>query len=166
MDSAFSRICALLYDMTRDEGVELRMPFYDRRLVEFALSRPVDELNQPRERKLVLKAAMTGRLPDRTREPQREGLKPGSFVGVMESRWGPEATALARRLSEEPWVIADELGLIDARGFEHVIEHRDPLWRSARDVSVTLFAEGWLRAQGSWVPRGKEGTAAAASSGR
>jgi hypothetical protein len=105
-------------------------------------------------------------LPDRTREPQREGMKPGSFVGVMESRWGPEATALARRLSEEPWVIADELGLIDARGFEHVIEHRDPLWRSARDVSVTLFAEGWLRAQGSWVPRGKEGTAAAASSGR
>src|SRR5690606_30099519 len=51
MDCVFQDICTQLFDFTREEGVELRMPFFDKRLVAFAMSRPVDELNQPGRRK-------------------------------------------------------------------------------------------------------------------
>ena len=147
MDGGFTRACAALFDLTRDEGVELRMPFYDRRLVEFAMSRPAPEFNQPNRYKVLLQEAMKDRLPSRSRAPQPGGLKSGTAVGLMRTRWPVETLAIARELSAQPW-ISEELGIVDRGRFMDQVERTGALhWHSAVDVSLTLFVEIWLRAQ-------------------
>src|SRR5690606_35616575 len=99
-----------------DEGVELRMPFYDRRLVEFVMSRPPEEFDEPGEYKALLRRAMKGHLPSRTWDPQAGGLKPGTGVGVLRSRYAREAAELIDGLNGAPWVL-ESLGLVDRAAF-------------------------------------------------
>ena len=154
MDSTFRRGCAALFDLKRDEGVELRMPFYDRRLVEFVMSRPADEFNQPGQYKVLLRRAMEGRLPDRTREAQAGGLKSGTAVGVLETHWKPQVEAFTEQVATRPW-IAEQLGLVDARDFvQRVRLGKMDHWLWAVDVNITLFAEAWLRAHDSSAASG------------
>ncbi|HEU5208840.1 MAG TPA: asparagine synthase-related protein [Longimicrobiales bacterium] len=142
LDQAHPRGCAASFDLNRDEGVELRMPFYDRRLVEFMMSRPIDELIQPNRYKVLLHRSMEGLLPARTREAEAGGFKPGSGLGVLKSRWASDTARLIDDLSEHAW-ISDELGIIDARTFRE--RTAEPHWWSSTDVSLTLFVEAWLR---------------------
>jgi len=48
-------------------GLELRHPFHDRRIVEFALALPEDQRRRKDRSKLVLREAMRGRLPEGVR---------------------------------------------------------------------------------------------------
>lgn len=48
-------------------GLELRHPFHDRRVVEFALALPEEQRRRRDRGKFVLREAMSGRLPDRVR---------------------------------------------------------------------------------------------------
>lgn len=147
VDSAFQRGCALLYDMTRDEGVELRMPFYDRRLIEFALSRSASEFNQPRQIKVMLQRAMAGRLPERDRQLLPGSLKPGTSGGLLERRWRPGVAAFLEMVSGGPWA-TEELGLVDPLRFRNALRHtgdRKALSHAGVDLGLTMFTEAWLR---------------------
>jgi asparagine synthetase B (glutamine-hydrolysing) len=139
-----------LFDYHRHQGVELRLPFYDRRLVELSLSRHPEELNQPGRWKVMLDKAISGRLPDRTRAFQAGGRKPGTMVGLMSSRWGPETLEFVLRLSDRPWRL-EELGLVDSGRFRRALGdgRMDLSSISIADVSLTVLAEVWLRAQES-----------------
>lgn len=146
MDAGFQRGCSALFDLTRDEGVELRLPFYDRRLVEFVLSRPPSEFNQPEAYKVLLGKAMEGRLPDRTRKLEPGGFKPGSAISLMKARWSREARSFLDRLSDASWISA-ELGIVDADRFRCELGRDESLQvHGAADVGLTLFVEAWLRA--------------------
>lgn len=58
-------------DLTASEfGIECRHPFLDRRLVEFVLSLPNDELFQAGKTKLILRNALRGILPEAIRNRQ------------------------------------------------------------------------------------------------
>jgi hypothetical protein len=65
-------------------GLEIRRPYRDRRLIEYVLALPADQLYRPAESKRILRRAMRGRLPEgvRTRRhptsmraPSREGSR-------------------------------------------------------------------------------------------
>ncbi len=58
------RLALATHTFALDEGVELRSPFLDRRLVEFAARRALDERNRNDEIKVLLRHAMRGLLPD------------------------------------------------------------------------------------------------------
>jgi hypothetical protein len=146
LHSAFPRGCAALFDLYRDEAVEVRMPFYDRRLVEFSMSRPPEELNQPGEFKVLLQQAMVDKLPHRTREFGRGGRKPGTAISYINARYPGEARALLSQLSSRP-LISAELGLVDERRFMGSLEAALAKDDVSPDVHLTsaLLVEDWLQ---------------------
>ncbi len=51
-------------------GMELALPFRERRLIEFALAIPVDQLGRPGRTRYIMRNAMAGRLPEAVLERQ------------------------------------------------------------------------------------------------
>jgi hypothetical protein len=77
--SSFARVNAALNAMYLSHGVELRMPIFDRRIVEFTWSRESEELSGAREYKLLLTRSMQGVLPEAVTapRPRRTGTADG-----------------------------------------------------------------------------------------
>ena len=69
----------------REEGVEIRSPLYDRRVIEFALTRPREERSSGVETKKLLRASMRGLLPDSilATRTKRTGVTGGYFGRSM-----------------------------------------------------------------------------------
>ena len=142
--SGFNRNSSSLFDMNLDEGVELRTPFYDRRVADFAWSRPPHDLNRGWEQKVILRHAMEGVLPDRViaARPHRTGTSDGYFRRAAQR----EFLGYARRAVEGSRLA--DMGLVDPRGLARAVDR----W-SDGDLTDELFlfvavcVEFWLRAQ-------------------
>lgn len=145
-------LLSCLSDMGLQNGVEIRSPLYDRRVIEFAATRPRDERSAGGETKRLLRASMRGLLPDNVLAPRtsRTGMTTGYFARSM--RQGLAAELLSTFEEEgklEPGILA-ELGVIDFKKF----------WASAGrylrgtdtstgvDLLMTLQTELWLRTHG------------------
>lgn len=78
----FSRVAGRVFAFGLQEGVEIRSPLLDGRLVEFAARRPVSERNDGRETKRLLRRSMRGLLPERVLAPRphKTGLTGGHFL--------------------------------------------------------------------------------------
>ncbi|HVX39497.1 MAG TPA: asparagine synthase-related protein [Gemmatimonadaceae bacterium] len=87
------------------EGVEPRSPLLDRRVVEFALSRPVAERASARETKILLRRAMRGLLPEHVLEPRPH--RTGTTVGFSRMRMREAYPRLVARLFAQPLRLAD-----------------------------------------------------------
>lgn len=149
IEPSHPRGCAASFDLNRSEGIELRMPFYDRRMVEFMMSRPFEELNQPKQYKALLRRAMGGQLPARQWVLQAGGFKPGSAIGILQSAWGGASLHLIREMKESPW-ITEELGVVDGAILaEHTVDRGRLDWWEAVPVGLTIFCEQWLRSNSS-----------------
>ena len=147
MFPAFPRVSAALFDLMRDEGVELRMPMYDDRLVRFSLARPFHEFNQPGKNKVLLREAMRGRLPDLLLDPRPGRHKTGTAEGYFRSRFDREAPERFRALSSEqdPWA-AETLGVLRTGELgERLARSQDEGRRWEVQLMNTLLAEEWLR---------------------
>ncbi|MCC6318860.1 MAG: hypothetical protein IT361_14355 [Gemmatimonadaceae bacterium] len=127
-------------------GVDVRSPLMDRRIIEFAASRPIGDRVSPGETKRVLRRAV-------------EGLIPASVLAPRKSKTGVPRAYLHRRLREElaPWVHDVLLGsspprLADA-GIIDVDRYRAGLARYEASgehmigvqLLLTLQAELWMR---------------------
>jgi len=66
----FPRVFGVTSNFARDEGVEIRSPLYDKRIIEFALTRPREERSLGPETKRLLRASMRGLLPDSILQPR------------------------------------------------------------------------------------------------
>ena len=77
----YPRIAERVCSFALEEAVELRAPLYDRRIIEFATSRPVSERSAGRETKRLLRRSVRGLLPDRVLapRPRRTGIT-GSYL--------------------------------------------------------------------------------------
>jgi asparagine synthase (glutamine-hydrolysing) len=148
----FPRIIALLGDFALDEGVELRSPLLDDRVVRFAAARPWHERVDRRETKLLLRHAMRGLLPDPVLAPRphRTGTTSHYFRRQIT---GPGAAFIERQL-EAP--LLARIGMVDAkrlrRAWEHVRQRDDESLGAA--LFFTVQAEAWLRehTDGSALP--------------
>lgn len=92
------------------EGVEVRSPLLDLRIVEFALRRPVAERANGAETKLLLRRAMQGLLPAAVLAPRAH--RTGVTVGFSTQRMQEAYPALIARLFAEPLRLA-ALGIVD-----------------------------------------------------
>lgn len=139
----FGRISALLHGFARDEGVELRSPLLDSRVVGFAAERPWSDRADGRETKVLLRRAMRGLLPEALLAPRarRTGVTSAYFLRQLR---GPgrrliEAALRAPRLAD--------LGMIDParlhRAWEHVQANDDA--ETGVRIFFTVQAELWLR---------------------
>jgi len=141
----YPRIFAQLHRFGREEGVELRSPLLDERIVRFALARPWSDRVDGTETKLLLRRAMRGLLPD-------EVLAPRSH------RTGTTNAYFLRELRRAAWPVAEPLlgdlrlaalGIVDPaiyrRAWDHLLAHDDD--ELAVRVFFTLQAELWLRSR-------------------
>jgi asparagine synthase (glutamine-hydrolysing) len=105
----FSRIRSTLSAAQLEAGVTHRSPFFDGRLLRFAMSRPRAERVSARETKRLLRRAMKGLLPDEFLAPRPER------TGVTTQYMRDEVQRVARyelsKAFEQP--VLAELGIID-----------------------------------------------------
>lgn len=71
--SAFAeRTTALVFSICQGEGVEIRTPLLDPRIIRFAATRPRWESNSARQNKYLLRRSMRGIVPDEVLAPRTE----------------------------------------------------------------------------------------------
>jgi len=139
-----ARVRGWLSAIALDEGVEVRSPLYDSRIIELAVRRPAEERRSGRDTKLLLRAALRGLLPEAVLAPRKDrtGLAGDHFRAAMQSTF----PTLLRELRDAS-VLAD-LGIIDPGALRRAAD--DCLLHSWNDeIAAALFftvqTELWLR---------------------
>lgn len=131
------------------DGIEMRYPFLDRKLVEFSLRLPRALRTQPHARKWVQREAMRGVLPD----PVRTRRSKGGIVG--RTRWSLQREhRVVAELLQNPMLA--QLGYVDRDQLSTAIGRAvagDDLLLF--EVVRVLSFEMWLRMKtGRWRSRG------------
>lgn len=139
----FPRVFGCVSTFAREEGVEIRSPLYDRRVIEFALTRPRSERSSGRETKTLLRAAMRGLLPEsvlRTRTT-RTGVTGGYFAVSMRK----QLPAMMEEFFDRS--LLAQVGVIDAQAFRRSVNEyaRGVESNFAGSLYFTLQTELWLR---------------------
>jgi asparagine synthase (glutamine-hydrolysing) len=142
----FPRAFAAVAGFALEAGVELRSPLYDRRVVEFALTRPRDERASGPETKRLLRAAMRGLLPDHILAPRRS--RTGTSGGYLDRSLRRHHAPLIETILREPLALAD-LGIVDPaalrRHWSLYLRHGGG--EMGVNLFLTLQTELWLRAR-------------------
>jgi asparagine synthase (glutamine-hydrolysing) len=139
----FPRVFGAVSTFAKDEGVEIRSPLYDKRVIEFALTRPREERSTGSETKKLLRASMRGLLPD-------------SILAKRATRTGVTGGYFARSMREHLPAIVDasfDHSLLESAGVIDAIAFRRAVSEYARGVQsnfsvglyFTLQSELWLR---------------------
>jgi asparagine synthase (glutamine-hydrolysing) len=142
---SFPRAFQCLSGLALEEGVELRSPLYDRRIVEFACSRPRAERNAGKETKRLLRAAMSGLLPDHVLAPRDR--RTGITTAYSDRRMREVIPELLEHVLESP-ILAD-LGIIEPSRVR--VAWAQYLRTGDLSLKIPLFltiqVELWLRAR-------------------
>lgn len=138
-----SRSAACVTEAVLEEGVELRSPLMDRRVVELALGYPRPWRSAGGETKRILRRAMEGLLPPAVLAPgRRTGGTTADLVGRSAREHYP---LLLERLFSSRLVLAD-MGIVNAQALRETMAR---IWRKPLSVQASLFAlfrtEFWLR---------------------
>jgi len=144
---ASDRLACLLGMLVLLEGIEIRSPLFDSRVVRFAAGRPLAESYSRRENKRLLRGAFRGLLPEKIlgARTERTGL-PVRYLkrtAVAHAAWasveGPNGMILA------------DLGVIDGRKFLDRVAAVPTQGLTDLEEGVALIAtvqtEIWLRAR-------------------
>ena len=142
---SFTRVNAVTAEYALEEGVEIRSPFYDRRVVEFAASRPVAERNSLAQSKRLLRRSMSGLLPDKVLGPRL--IKPGTLGSYFENSMKAVAPLLQAAFQNP---ILGELGIVEPRALQRALDsylRGDNQSYLREQLFATLQTELWLRAR-------------------
>jgi len=143
--SYFPRVFGAVAGFALEEGVDLRSPLYDRRVIEFATSRPRWERSTGRETKLLLRRVVRGLVPDVVLAPRaaRTGVTSGYFDDSMRKHF----PVLSNGLMQDS--VLGDVGIIDAEEFRRWSDYY--VRNGGAQLGVTLFftlqAELWLRSR-------------------
>ncbi|HEX6533538.1 MAG TPA: asparagine synthase-related protein [Gemmatimonadaceae bacterium] len=141
----FPRVFGLASAFALEEGVEIRSPLYDRRVIEFALTRPRWERSSGPETKRLLRAAVRGLLPDVVLAPRpaRTGGTGGYFDRSMRERF----PALQNEMLSDSVLV--RAGIIDAYRFRQLGTSyvKGGSGQLGVNLFFTLQTELWLRAR-------------------
>ncbi len=146
----FARIVSTLRRFAMEEGVELRSPLLDDRVVHWAARRPWSERADGRETKIVLRRAMAGLVPDHVLAPRthRTGVTSAYFLRQLR---GPARPVIEAALQDP---LLASLGMIDAPRLRHawsyVLQHDDD--EIGARLFFTVQSELWLRARAGLLP--------------
>lgn len=139
-------IAAVTFETAFRQGVELRSPIYDNRIVRFMAGRPRTDRVMGGANKRLLRAAMQGRLPDAVLadRPQKTGLAHVYFRRALLERHG---TAIAKILSQ-PLLLA-EAGIVEPAALKAAWERaqRRPDDKTLFQLFLTVQTETWLRSR-------------------
>ncbi|HEV7706093.1 MAG TPA: asparagine synthase-related protein [Gemmatimonadaceae bacterium] len=139
----FPRVFGAVSTFAREEGVEIRSPLYDKRVIEFALTRPREERSSGVETKKLLRASMRGLLPDSilATRTKRTGVTGGYFGRSMREHLPAMVDAVFDHS------LLEDAGVIDAKAFKQSVREYARGVQSNFSVGLyfTLQSELWLR---------------------
>jgi asparagine synthase (glutamine-hydrolysing) len=140
----FHRAFAHLTGFALVEGVELRSPLADRRIVEFGLRRPREERASGMETKRLLRAAVKGLLPDHVLAPRR--WRTGTTNGFSHREMSQRFPGLLQDLRQQPMEL-ERLGIIDPDQLTNAARTYRRRDQAALRVALyyTYHTERWLR---------------------
>ena len=150
----FSRIFGVVAGLALEEGVEIRSPLYDRRVIELAATRPWWERASGAETKSLLRRSARGVLPDQVLAPRphRTGTTGRYFATGMRS--GGE------RLFAESFgaPLLAELGIVDPVALRRMANEYLLGGNSSWGVNLflTMQCEMWLRSRMNVPARGEQ----------
>jgi len=125
--------------MTMANSIELRVPFLDHRLVEYAASVPSRYKISGRDAKIILKRAMDGRLPDRIVRRRKMG-----FPTPLEIMFRGQLYDYAHDTLLSPQ--ATGRGYFEPRAVQQLLhEHRAGRAANHRQIWQLLVLEEWHR---------------------
>jgi len=140
------RILSTVSSLALDEGVELRSPLLDERIVRFAASRPWSERSWRTETKRLLRAAAAAWLPSEVLAPRT--TRTGTTSGYLARALRDDADRIDEVVRGESAL--DNAGILDAqvlRGeWERYRRHGGE--NLAIALLFTIQTELWLRAKG------------------
>ncbi|MGI8497094.1 MAG: asparagine synthetase B family protein [Gemmatimonadaceae bacterium] len=141
-DPMYPHVLSTVFALALEEGVEVRTPLYDRRVVEFAAARPRWERASRLETKRLLRRSMRGLVPDQVLapRPERTGVLGPYLVRSMRENGG-----LFEESFRQP--LLTELGIVDGAALRAAWNRfRDGKDRPGRLLDA-LHCELWLRAK-------------------
>lgn len=124
--------------MTMAHGMELRVPFLDHKLVEFAASLPDDQKIRRGQGKVLLREAVRGRVPPQILRRSKKGFP------VPTRSW------LGGRLKNMPRELLLDRGahchsLLDPAAISRIVCQHETGYDRAQDVWTLVVFESWLR---------------------
>lgn len=123
-------------------GIELRIPFVDRRIVEFALRLPIHLASSMGLHRVILRESMRGIVPD----PIHTKVLGGQHTELLFRGYDRESKMINQLLSQS---VLQELGILDARllveCLQHNPLHKESLKRTRLDALPVLYMENWLQ---------------------
>lgn len=160
----FPMVSSVVAELGLEEGVELRAPLYDRRVVEFTARRPWSDRSQGPETKRLLRAAIKGLVPDAVIAPRP--YRTGVTSGIAARAFDQELPGVVARLMEQPLQLA-ALGIVDERRFSDtcgaILAKKRVSENAVIGVFYTTQAELWVRAHGNGEVNGRVGRPAVAA---
>jgi hypothetical protein len=131
-----------------DEGVHVRGPIFDPRVIAFAVSRPLSDRGSGGDSKRLLRRAMSGLLPADVLAPRsrKTGTPAGYFNRQLGKALAGEVGYLFRSRS-----YLEQMGLLDRPRFDSAVEEygRTGLHGLGSAIHLTLETERWLAARSS-----------------
>lgn len=138
-----SRLVAEHHTQGLATGTDLRHPLMDRRVAAFIAGRPATDRRHHVDTKRLLRASMTGLLPESVLAPRT--LRTGALGGYVEQTF-PRVVPLLHEVAREP--ILAELGIVDPAALRTAL-HRAEHWRHASELQTGLLTllhvELWTR---------------------
>ena len=140
----FPRVYTCVSGIAREEGIEVRSPLLDARVIAFAAKRPRDERASRQETKRVLRAAMRGVIPDDVLAPRR--VRTGTTGRLFGRALRDGGADLIDEVTRDCRLA--ELGIIEPAALRRGWE----AWRATGDgnlgvaLFLTLQTEFWTRA--------------------
>lgn len=126
-------------------GVELRHPFFDRRLIEFAVALPETQRWRGTTTKFVLREGMRGRLPESVYARADKGDFTAFVPRAVEALGGADALR-SLRVAALGWVRSSELIHLYARGRRRWEQGSADYGQEMFPVWMALAVETWYRA--------------------
>ena len=119
--------------------VDVRYPFLDRRLFEFALAIPFDQKVRSQETRSVVRRALKGMIPEEIRLRTTKAGPDEAFYRAIAREW-PTLSRMCRDLR------AADYGFVDAQRFTEALGRaRHGETKSTVLLAATIALEFWLR---------------------
>jgi asparagine synthase (glutamine-hydrolysing) len=122
-----------------DPLYDRRYPYLDRDLLEFLYAVPREQLVRPKQRRSLMRRALTGIVPDEVLNRKRKGFAVRGSMAAISEDW-PSLFEMSHHM------VSDSLGIVDATAFLETLQ----LARQGQEVPTvpllrTLGIEFWLQ---------------------
>jgi asparagine synthase (glutamine-hydrolysing) len=130
-------------------GIEMRQPFRDRRLVEFALALPPSQLWRDGWSRFAFRNAMKNIVPERILKRRGKGIFVPLYDAVLAGSQASEVKALAENS------LLARLGVADAKGLRNMVQR----YQSSPEITSTVVISDLIALElicremvGEWAP--------------